>query len=210
MTEPTSKPFVVETTIDAPQETVFRALTDPAVIREWFGWDYDGLEGEIRFIFVDKATPEPPDRLVFSPKHAITLIPDGPRTTVRVTMAGDLSDASWADVYDGVEEGWRSFFAQLRFLLERTPDGTRRTVYLTGTGRPSDVVAALGAGEPWLADRWQRIVVDDAGHLVAIGWNDKDEMGITVSTYGLDDAAFAALRDRWTERWATVVTPTGP
>jgi uncharacterized protein YndB with AHSA1/START domain len=31
------KPFRVETSIDAPLETVWRALTDTAVIREWFG-----------------------------------------------------------------------------------------------------------------------------------------------------------------------------
>lgn len=202
--EPTEKPFVVETTIDAPQETVFRALTDPAIIREWFGWDYDGLDGEIRFIFVDKATPEPPDKLAFSPRHGITLIPDGPRTTVRVTMAGDLSDTTWADVYDGVEEGWRSFFTQLKFLLETTPNGARRTVYLTGAGSPDAAVDALGAGEPWLESRWQRIVLDDAGHLVALGWNDKDELGVTVSTYGLDDAAFDAVRAEWERRWAAV------
>jgi uncharacterized protein YndB with AHSA1/START domain len=203
-----SKPYIVETSIDAPLETVFRALTDPAVIREWFGWDYDGLEGEIRYIFVDHAQPQPPDRIVFAPDHEIALIPDGPRTTVRVTVAGGLADASWDDVYDGVEEGWRTFFAQLEFLLERQPGPGRRTVYLTGTGAPSDVVTAFGAGEPWLAGRWQRIVVDEAGHLVALGWNDKDELGLTVSTYGLDDAAYAAVRDRWTARWASLLTPT--
>ena len=52
-------------------------------------------------------------------------------------------------------------------------------------------------GEPWHASRWQRITVDPDGHLVAVGWNDAGETGVTVSTYGLDDAAFAAVRDRW-------------
>jgi hypothetical protein len=210
MTEPETpqKPYVVETTIDAPQETVWRALTDLSVIHEWFGWDYDGLEGEIRFIFVDHARPVSPDTIVFENDQVLTLIPDGPRTVVRIVMAGGLADASWDDVYDGVEEGWRSFFEQLRFLLERRPGTGRRTLYLTGTGTPSDVVDALDTGERWHSSRWQRISVDGDGHLVALGWNDNDELGVTVSTYGLDDAAFAAVSDRWNARWAALVTPT--
>jgi hypothetical protein len=209
MTEPETpqKPYVVETTINAPQETVWRALTDLSVIHEWFGWDYDGLEGEIRFIFVDHARPAPPDTIVFENDQVLTLIPDGPRTVVRIVMAGGLADASWDDVYDGVEEGWRSFFEQLRFLLERRPGTGRRTLYLTGTGTPSDVVDALDTGERWHSSRWQRISVDGDGHLVALGWNDNDELGVTVSTYGLDDAAFAAVRDRWNARWAALVKP---
>jgi uncharacterized protein YndB with AHSA1/START domain len=188
----TQKPFTVETTIDAPLETVWRAFTDLAVVREWFGWDYDGIEGEIRYIFVDHARLEPPDRIVIENGQDLRLIPDGHRTVVRITMAGDLDGTTWDDVYDGMEEGWRAFFEQLRFLLERRPTGTRRTVYLTGKGEPPTV-----DGEPWHASRWQRITVDPDGHLVAVGWNDAGETGVTVSTYGLDDAAFAAVRERW-------------
>ena len=206
--DPPQKPFVVETTIDAPQETVFHALTDLAVIHEWFGWDHPEIEGEIRFIFVDHARATPPDTVVFENDQVLTLTPDGPRTVVRIVMAGGLVDASWDEVYDGMEEGWRSFFEQLRFLLERHPGTGRRTLYLTGTGTPSDVVAALDTGERWHSSRWQRISVDGSGHLVALGWNDKDELGVTVSTYGLDDAGFAAVSDRWAARWAELVTPT--
>jgi uncharacterized protein YndB with AHSA1/START domain len=188
----TQKPFTVETTIDAPIETVWRAFTDLAVVREWFGWDYEGIEGEIRFIFVDHARLEPPDRIVIENDQEIRLVPDGHRTVVRVTMAGGLAGAEWDDIYDGMEEGWRAFFEQLRFLLERRPSGARRTVYLTGKGEPPVV-----DGEPWHASRWQRITVDPEGHLVAVGWNDVGETGVTVSTYGLDDAAFTAVQERW-------------
>jgi uncharacterized protein YndB with AHSA1/START domain len=189
------KPYVVETTIHAPLETVWRALTDLDLIREWFGWDHDDLDGEIRFIFVDHAQLAPPDRIVFANDQELRLEPRGDRTVVRITMAGGLGGADWDDVYDGMEEGWRSFFEQLRFLLERRPAGRRRTVYRTGKGEPPAV-----EGEPWHSSRWQRITVDEHGHLVAVGWNDAGEVGVTVSTYGLDDAAFAAVRDRWTAR----------
>ena len=50
------KPFRVEVTVDAPRDTVWRALTEPEQIRHWFGWDYDGLEDEIRLIFVEHAS----------------------------------------------------------------------------------------------------------------------------------------------------------
>jgi uncharacterized protein YndB with AHSA1/START domain len=191
----TQKPFRVETTIDAPLETVWRAFTDLAVVREWFGWDYDGIEGEIRFIFVDHARLEPPDRIVIENDQEIRLVPDGHRTVVRVTMAGGLAGTEWDAIYDGMEEGWRAFFEQLRFLLERQPSGARRTVYLAGKGDPPAV-----DGEQWHASRWQRITVDEHGHLVAVGWNDVGEVGVTVSTYGLDDAAFAKVQERWTAR----------
>ena len=53
MTE--QKPFRVEVVVDAPREAVWRALTEPERLARWFGWDYDGLEGEIKYIFVDHA-----------------------------------------------------------------------------------------------------------------------------------------------------------
>src|SRR5687767_10536076 len=131
------KPFRVETTIDAPREAVWRALTTPGVIREWFGWDYEGLEGEIRFIFVDHAEPQPPDRIVLAMGQELQLEADGPRTVVRAVLPGSLEEAGWEDIFDGIEEGWRTFFEQLRFMVAR--HGTRRrTVFLTGTARPAE------------------------------------------------------------------------
>ena len=60
------KPYRVEVSVDAPRDVVWRALTVPEQIRHWFGWDYDGLEGEIDLIFVQHATLHPPDRIAMS------------------------------------------------------------------------------------------------------------------------------------------------
>ena len=57
------KPFRVEVEVDAPRDVVWRELTEPERIRHWFGWEYDGLDDEIKFIFVDHAKPVPPDRI---------------------------------------------------------------------------------------------------------------------------------------------------
>ena len=59
------KPFRVEVDVDAPRDVVWRELTEPERIRHWFGWEYDGFDEEIKFIFVDHAKPVPPDRIEF-------------------------------------------------------------------------------------------------------------------------------------------------
>jgi hypothetical protein len=106
-------------------------------------------------------------------------------------------------------EGWRSFFAQLRFLLETHPRGRRRTLYLTGDATGAEL-AALTAGRLWHDGRYQRGLVDPNGHLVVLAAqrplvdSEAGRVSVTVTTYGLDDAAFSAIRDGWVARWATV------
>ncbi|WP_446222535.1 SRPBCC family protein [Nocardia sp. IBHARD005] len=210
MTE--DKPFQIETTIEAPLDTVWQALTETDRIRDWFGWDYAGLDDEIRYIFVDHAEQLPGHRIVLDGGQEIQVSVDGPRCVVRVVRPGELSDARWADIYDGIEEGWRTFLEQLRFRLERAPAESRRTIYLTGTADPAairDSVQTSGA-EVWHSSRYQHIAIDTVGHLVAVGAPqplDTDGTGptcVTVSAYGLDDAAFAHLRQRWADRWAVL------
>jgi len=200
------KPFRIDTTVDAPLETIWRHLTEPALIRDWFGWDHDGLDSEIRYIFVDHAEPSPPDLIDIGGGQEIRLVPAGGATTVRVTLAGDPTEARWVGVYDAVEEGWRTFFQQLRFKLAREVS-VRRTVFLTGSAAPASLAGALRAGEVWHESRHQQITVDGEGHLVALvsqaalASDAPAEATLTVSTFGLDDAAFATVEDAWTTRW---------
>jgi hypothetical protein len=209
------KPFVVEVSIDAPPDAVWRALSDPAEIRRWFGWDASTLDEEIRYIFVDHATAVPPARLEMEGMHTIHIVPDGSRTTVRVVCASGLADAKWDDIYDGLEEGWRTFFHQLRYYLERRAGQDRRTLYLAGTAAAPAVLAALDAaapGEEWQRSRHQRAVVPAAGaDLVSLVSRqplqsaEPAKVAVTVSAYGLDDEAFSALRQDWESRWAALV-----
>ena len=39
----------MEITLPAPMDTVWTAFRDPAAIRRWFGWDYDGLDDAKRW-----------------------------------------------------------------------------------------------------------------------------------------------------------------
>jgi uncharacterized protein YndB with AHSA1/START domain len=199
------KPYRVEITVNADRDTVWRAMTDIEQIRQWFGWDYDGIDGEIRYIFVDQMKHEPPARMTDQDgSWYIELVAEGPRTIVRVVQPGDLDGTDWDEIYDEIEEGWRTFLEQLRFLLDTRTAGRRRTVFLTGT-------SAAGMqldGEPWHRSRYQRMVVDAAGHLVVVASSPKDTAFLLVSTYGLDDAAFEAVRDEWTRRWESAATAT--
>ena len=201
------KPYSVEFPIRAGRDAVWAAVTQPPLLREWFGWDYEGLDAEIQHIFVDEARLTAPERMSWADGSYLEVSGDDDNSVVRAVREGALPD--FPDAFDAIEEGWRSFLIQLRHLLERRPEGRRRTLYLTGetTGRQ---VLDLVHGD------WQRVgrrvawVVDPDGLLVVASGNvplDDPEaagMQVVVSTYGLDDDAFTACRDDWAKRWAPV------
>src|SRR5688500_13689559 len=102
-------PIAVEVAVNAPVDVVWRAFTDAEELGRWFGWDYDGLDEEIRYIFFDHATHHPPDRIEMEDEMGsgtIRLRPDGSRTVVAVEGP------------DALAEGWRAFFCQLGYYLE--------------------------------------------------------------------------------------------
>ncbi len=228
MSEPSERVFA-EVTIVAPVETVWRALRDPAWIRRWFGWEYDGLEAEIEQIFVAEAeADEAAHTLRWSHGDVFALTPSGGGTLVRVTRAAPAGETRWGDVYDDIGEGWLTFVHQLRLVLELHPDDPRRTVYLSGAAdvaEPADVLeltgtpasgryaATLPTGEDAEGEVWFRaphqlaLTVDGYGDgLLVVTRRPASADGggrasATVIAYGLDDAAFAALRERWTAWW---------
>jgi hypothetical protein len=143
-----SDPVICEVVVAAPADAVWRALRDPAEIRRWFGWDYDGLDAEIQQIFVDEATADDAARAVdFGEGGAIALEEQGDRTAVRVTRPAPAGQ----DGFDEINEGWITFVQQLRFYLERHPGEDRRTA----TG-----------GDEWFTSEHQRGEVLDDGSLV--------------------------------------------
>ena len=75
----------------------------------------------------------------------------GERTLIRAIKPGDLDAAEWQDVYGDIEEGWITFFHQLRHRLARHPDSNRRMIVLRGTTALPDL-----PGEPWHESRYQR------------------------------------------------------
>lgn len=148
-----SDPVIVEVVIAAPVETVWRALRDPAEIKRWFGWAYDELDEEIRYIFVEHSTADDQAHVLDGgPGGTIALEAQGDRTVVRVTRAAPAG--SWDGVYDEVNEGWLTFIQQLRFYLERHPGEDRRTLHVPASG------------EEWFSAENQRGEVREDGALV--------------------------------------------
>lgn len=191
------KPFRVEVTVDAPRDEVWKALTEPERIRHWFGWEYDGLEAEIELIFVEHAELFPPERIELPADGKIELEDLGARTLIRATKPGDLGAAEWQDVYGDIEEGWITFFNQLRHRIARHPSATRRTIFRTGTMALPEL-----PGEPWHESRYQR-GADVDGTLVVVFAKPSGEASMVVTTYDLGDDEFAAAEARWDQWWTT-------
>ncbi|MGI8780273.1 MAG: SRPBCC family protein [Solirubrobacteraceae bacterium] len=229
MTEPDR--VAVETSIAAPFETVWHALRDPASIRRWHGWEYDGLDTEIAEIYLHGVKADEPAGTIAIAEGSRFVVEDhGPQTVVRVTMAAPAGDAGWGEFYDDIREGWTSFVHQLRFALERHPGEDRRTLQLDGAGPRPLVPAALGldgaerAGEPYAGttgwgERWSGEVLFRNEHQIGLTV-DGYGPGLVVlhakppakrpphgggmaivTSYGLDAAAQAALEDRWAAWW---------
>ena len=145
-----SDPVVVEVTIAAPVDAVWRALREPAEIRRWFGWQYEGLDEEIRFIFVQEAKADDEAHVLDGGEGGMIALEErGDGTVVRVTRAGSSEDG-----YDEINEGWITFIQQLRFYLERHPGQERPTVHVATSG------------EEWFRSENQTGLVREDGALV--------------------------------------------
>jgi uncharacterized protein YndB with AHSA1/START domain len=203
------KAYYVEVSLPVGRDEAWEAVTQPPVLRQWFGWDYEGLTAEIQQIFVSEASLSAPERMGWADGSYLEVVGDDDSSTVRAVREGDPSVP--ADRYDAIEEGWRAFLIQLRFLLDERPKGIRRTLYLTGETTGRQVLALLDADWNRVGDRtaW---TVEDGGHLVVVSGHlhlrahDAARVEVTVSTYGLDDDAFGAYREIWIKRWAPIAS----
>jgi uncharacterized protein YndB with AHSA1/START domain len=199
------KPYRVEISLPVGRDEVWETVTQPSVIRQWFGWDYEGLDAEIKHIFVDQAVFLAPEQMGWADGSYLEVTGDDSHTVVRAAR-GEVP-APDPHRYDAIEEAWRTFLVQLRFLLEESPKGARRTLYLTGesTGRQA---RSLVAGDWTPVGRRVAWTVDADGHLVVVsGKRPLDDpaaggIEIIVSTFGADPATFAGYRANWSKRWA--------
>lgn len=231
---------VIEVTVAAPIDTVWRHLREPELIRRWHGWDFDGPDGEIEFIYREHAregadpyvleTTGGPAPGSFELGDRFDLRGVAGSTVVRITRGPKGTDEVWDSMYDDITEGWTSFLAQLRFVLETHPDTVRRTVFLNaGGGAPvPEARDLLGVTDPpagsyrlaptpslglsgsvWFRTGHQvGLKVDSYGPgLVVVVDQPGPQPGrarssmVIVSTFGLSDARFAEVEAAWRSWW---------
>ncbi len=155
---PATPRVVVDVTIAAPIERVWQALRDPALLAQWFGWDYDKLAAEIEMIFLGADVKVEPGRRLDLGGDVFELEAVGGATRVRLMRAEAPTSDVWDGVYDDVDEGWRTFVAQLAFWLEvqhgvGRDASPRRTIYLAGHREQADGPSlAAAAGLAAIAD----------------------------------------------------------
>jgi len=128
----TDRHEVVSLGLAAAPDVVWAALREPEQVQRWFGWDYDGLDAEIRQIFVEsviEGVDGDSRTLAWHDGDLVTVAPaDNDGTTLTITRRGGGASEVSDERPDQIEEGWIQFAQQLRFVLEREPQGARRTV----------------------------------------------------------------------------------
>jgi len=222
-----AEPTVVQVTVGAPIERVWESLRDPDLIRLWHGWHYDDLDAEINVIFLkDADANEAAHTLQLSDGDRFELEAAEGGTVVRVVRAPYVPDTEWSQYYHEITEGWLSFLQQLRFMHELHPGETRRTLFLTGSGAQGavdelleSVPATVGAAH-YTAEHQRGLALPDLGPGLLVvaakppvagdqGEVTADAMAI-ITTYGLDDEAFASEVEKWTAWWRSAYPEAAP
>ena len=141
---------LIEVTIAAPADEVWRSLRDPERIAQWFGWQTDSLDAEIEHIFFKFGQGDEAARtLSFGKGDRIEVEPRDAGCVLRIVRPAPTPDHDWDDIFEDMTQGWIAFLLQLRFALERHASDTRRTLFLSGSPRAANgPLAARALGLP--------------------------------------------------------------
>jgi hypothetical protein len=183
---------LVEILVAAPIDVVWRALSEPAEITRWFGWEYPGLAEEAEGMFKDRAkVSEGNYTLQFAMMgDRYTLESHGAHTIVRLIRSAPVTDKGWKGIYDDTVEGWLTFTQQLRFALERHLGEDRRTLYLNGRAKASVTalpIDALGLRSLIVVPIGERYsVTTPMGDALEgeVWFRSANQIGLTVDKYG--------------------------
>lgn len=223
----------VVTSVELPEPIrgLWPYLREPALIREWHGWEYDGLDEEIDEIFLRTARLSEDHRTLNLGTHLFNLFED--EGTTRLDVVRCPAEDGGRQHLPDVDEGWITFLQQLRFAITRHRGDHRSTVYVAGpvgggaaspvqhlglaavrgqaAGSAYTAEAATGdllSGTVWFTSRHQLgLTVDDWGDgllVVAEGPTEGppyDGAQAVLTTYGLDPQRHHELQGRWRGWW---------
>lgn len=158
-TDPTTRAVKATIEIDAPPETVWRALTDARELERWFPLEARVQPGAGGSVFMSwKNEYEAESRItVWEPgrhlqitwgftdeEKEISQFTDfhlegaKGRTILRVVTSGFPDDPSWDAWYEGTRQGWAYELVSLKRYLERHLGQDRQVVYLRRRVKLSD------------------------------------------------------------------------
>lgn len=150
-TEPATRAVEATIELEAPPETVWRALTDARELERWFPLEARVEPGEGGTVFMSwkneyaaesRITVWEPGRHLqitwgfTDEEKEITQLTDfhlegaKGRTVLRVVTSGFPNDPAWDAWYEGTRQGWAYELASLKRYLERHRGQDREVVYL--------------------------------------------------------------------------------
>lgn len=224
---------LVDTHLAAPPDVAWRAVRDPEQVRHWFGWDYAGLAAEVEEIFVGQATADDGARtLTWADGDAFRLTPvDDGTTRLRVVRRSppvgeaDPVDEGWTTFAHQLRFWLARHPGEPRRTVTATDVdlGPGDRPLLARLGLTPFLDADEGARAPLLAPDGDRLTgevvyrtdlqlglavpeLDDALLVVARtpAAAPHGTAMLVLSTYGLDDDAFAEVERSWSAWWSPV------
>lgn len=194
---------LVEVTVSASADDVWRALRDPAAIREWFGWDTDTLGDEIDFIFVQRAQADDDARVLsFKLGDRFEVVDRGATCVVRVVRPAPTADTDWDDVFEDMIQGWIAFAQQLAFAMSRHAGEHRRTLYFSGSPRSAgdpSAALALGLDGGNTGERYTVSPMKDESLSGVVWHRGRHQVGVTVDSWG--DGLLVVMDRPANDRW---------
>lgn len=183
-----------EMLLPRPVEAVWLTFRDPELVKRWFGWEHDGLDEEIKSIFVSDAVVDRENHTIHMGGHLFSFSAREADTHLQVSRKppalGANAGVNWVEDYDDIEEGWIAFLQQCRFALARHPQQRRRTIWRAGAARsavPMPLGDLLGLADAFRTPAGERYVgeVGPGDRLEGEVWYRTGlQLGVTVDAWG--------------------------
>ncbi|NJC21125.1 uncharacterized protein YndB with AHSA1/START domain [Arthrobacter pigmenti] len=198
---PVQGPDPLSVHLNADARQVWLMLREPRLVRQWFGWEAEGLDEEIRSIYFAPSVVEGPD-------HKFLTVDGGDTFRIEPVQDGTLVTLERADSEEAITEGWVTFLQQLRFALERHPSATRRTAFFSGEPASDEsIIGKLNAEQLQQPGDSYSLTLPNGHELNGTVWfRTENQLGLTVSEYADHGEGLVIVADQGGSSMVTVTT----